>query len=508
MPSVRRWGWQFCGVLLAVSAVGPTNSHAAERPNIIFILADDLGYGDVSCLNPQGKIPTPHIDRLAAEGMTFTDAHSGSAVCTPTRYGILTGRYSWRTRLAQGVLFGYDQPLIAADRLTVGKLLQGQGYHTACIGKWHLGLKWPLKDGGFAVNDKNAWEVDYAQPIQEGPTSRGFDYFFGISASLDMPPYVYIENERSLGIPTVEKQWIRKGPATEDFEAVDVLPRLTARAEHYITERAADPEQRPFFLYMPLNSPHTPILPTAEFADRSGISAYADFVMQTDATVGRVLDALDRAGVAQNTLIFFASDNGCSPQANFAQLAEHDHDPSYEFRGHKADIFEGGHRIPFLVRWPGRVAAQSRSEQTICLNDFLATCADVLDVTLPANAGEDSVSLLPALTGQDQGPLHEAVVHHSINGSFAIRHGPWKLCFCPDSGGWSDPRPGRKEAEGLPAVQLFQLQDDLAEQTNRGDKETEIVKHLTELMQRIAAAGRSTPGAPQPNDREVRATGK
>ncbi|MBM4001040.1 MAG: arylsulfatase [Planctomycetes bacterium] len=483
-----------------------------ELPNIVLILADDLGYGDVRCLNARGKIPTPHLDRLAAEGMTFTDAHSGSAVCTPTRYGILTGRYAWRTRLGQSVLFGYDPPLIARARLTVGKLLQSRGYHTACIGKWHLGMGWPLKQGGFAVDERHAWDVDYAKPIEDGPITRGFDTFFGISASLDMPPFVFIEDDRAARVPTVEKEWIRKGPAAADFEAIDVLPRLVERAERYIEERAVDSQEdgleregraNPFFLYLPLSSPHTPIVPAAEFAGRSGMTAYADFVMQTDTAVGRVLAALDRTGAARDTLVVFTSDNGCSPQADFDRLAAFDHHPSGPFRGWKADIFEGGHRVPFFARWPGRISADSRSAQTIGLFDFLATCAELIGTPLPEHAGEDSVSFLPILLGRGERAAREAIVHHSINGSFAIRQDEWKLCFCPDSGGWSPPRPGTEAARDLPPIQLFNLASDLSETANRADRHADVVDRMTRVLERYVAEGRSTPGASQPNDRKV-----
>ncbi|MCA9202616.1 MAG: arylsulfatase, partial [Planctomycetales bacterium] len=284
---------------------------ANDRPNIVYILADDLGYGDVRCLNPEGKIATPNLDRLAADGVIFTDAHSSSSVCTPTRYGVLTGRYNWRSRLKSSVLWGFSQRLIEQDRLTVPAMLKQHGYATGCFGKWHLGMNWPLKDGGFASQDADGWKVDYTAPIQEGPNAVGFDEFFGISASLDMPPYVFIRNDRSVGVPTVEKKWIRQGPAHVDFEAIDVLPRITTEATNFIDRHAAAAKDgRPFFLYFPLNAPHTPILPTAEWQGKSGLNSYADFVMQVDDTVGQVMAALERHGLAENTLVVFTSDNG------------------------------------------------------------------------------------------------------------------------------------------------------------------------------------------------------
>jgi arylsulfatase A-like enzyme/predicted neuraminidase len=485
---------------LLLPALVPCAAGAADRPNIVFILADDLGYGDVKCLNPQGKIATPHLDRVAAKGMAFTDAHSSSAVCTPTRYGILTGRYDWRSALKRGVLGGYSPPLIEPGRLTVPALLKKHGYHTACVGKWHLGMDWPLKGGGTAKDYPDAWKVDYTKPVANGPTSVGFDTFFGISASLDMPPYVFIEDDRCKGEPTVEKTWIRKGPAHKDFEAIDVLPALTKRAVAYVAERGPKAKKgEPFFLYLALTAPHTPILPTKEWQGKSGLNAYGDFVMQVDAAVGEVLDALDRAGLAENTLLMVASDNGCSPAANFPQLAEKGHNPSYHFRGHKADIFDGGHRIPLLVRWPGQVKPGTTCDQTVCLNDLMATCADVLGAKLPDDAGEDSVSLVPALLGRAKGPLHEAVVHHSMDGFFAVRQGRWKLELCPGSGGWSPPAPGSPQEKGLPPVQLYDLEGDEGEKTNVQDRHPEVVVRLTRLLEKYVADGRSTPGTPQKN---------
>jgi len=454
-----------------------------QKPNIVYILADDMGYGDVSALNPESKIATPNIDRLAHEGMIFTDAHAGSAVCTPTRYGILTGRYCWRSRLKRGVLFGFSPHLVETGRMTVASLLKASGYDTACIGKWHLGMDMPTTDGMEAA----AGNVDWQGVIRNGPTSNGFDYFFGISASLDMPPYIYIENDRFVGVCTTHKAWHRRGPAHEDFEAVDVLPEISRKAVAYINVRSSDV---PFFLYLPLTSPHSPIVPTKEFQGESGLNAYGDFCVQTDAVVGEVLDALDASGLARNTLVIFTSDNGASPSARFKQLEAKGHDPSYVYRGHKADIFEGGHRIPYLLRWPGVVEAGNRTDETMCLTDLMATCADIVGVDLPADAGEDSECMLSVLRGEERSaPIREATVHHSINGSFAIRQGKWKLVLCPDSGGWSNPKPGA--AEGLPPVQLYDLERDVGETDNVQSEHPEIVERLTELLEQYRQDGRS-----------------
>lgn len=502
----------FSAVVLALLAAAA--AAAPAQPNFIYVLCDDLGYGDVKCLNPQGKIATPHLDKLAAGGMYFTDVHSSSSVCTPTRYGIMTGRYNWRTKLQSGVLGGLSPRLIEPGRLTVAQLLKNHGYHTAAIGKWHLGMDWARKEGKDVaeLNIESAAQVnnvDYAQPIKNGPNSVGFDYYFGISASLDMVPYTFIENDRVTKLPAAEKKFpmmsgkagfTRFGPAAPDFEAEDVLPTLTAKAIDHVKSRAATAKAgQPFFLYLPLPSPHTPIAPTKEWQGKSGLNPYADFVMQTDHCIGQLLAEVDRLGLGENTLFILTSDNGCSPQADFPALLAKGHNPSYEFRGHKADIFDGGHRIPFLVRWPARVKAGTRSQQTLCLTDFMRTVADIIGAKLPDTAGEDSVSFLPALLGQDKTPLREAVVHHSINGSFAIRQGNWKLELCRDSGGWSEPKPGTPKSAELPAVQLYDLAKDIGEQTNVQDQHLDVVTRLMKLLEKYVADGRSTPGAPQPN---------
>jgi len=497
-------------VLAAVLIASGAPSVAAERPNIICVLCDDLGYGDVSCLNPQGKIRTPHFDRVAAEGMAFTDAHTGSAVCTPTRYGLLTGRYSWRSKLQQGVLGGLSPRLIEPGRLTVAELLHRQGYHTACFGKWHLGMDW-VKHPGKEVTELNiepreqVFNVDYGQPIANGPNSVGFDEYFGISASLDMVPYTFVHNDRVTKVPTEDRQFpmmlgrsgamTRQGPAAPGFDVADVLPALTERAVKYVQDRAKT--RQPFFLYLPLASPHTPIAPTPEWQDKSGLNPYADFVLQTDHSLGQLLQCIDDAGIADNTLLVVTSDNGCSPQAKYEELLPKGHNPSYVFRGTKADIYEGGHRVPFLVRWPGKVKPGTQTDRLTCLTDVFATCADVLGIPIPNNAAEDSVSFLPTLLGTQQ--TRDAVVHHSINGSFAIREGDWKLALCPGSGGWSAPRPGRDDASALPAVQLFNLKSDVSEQQNVQERYPDIVSRLTAKLEGFVANGRSTPGPRQSN---------
>lgn len=482
-------------VALLFASLGALHA-AALKPNIVYILADDLGYGDVQCLNPQrGKIKTPHLDRLAAQGMRFTDAHSGSSVCTPTRYGLLTGRYAWRTRLQRGVLDGTDDPpLIAADRLTLPALLKQHGYTTAAIGKWHLGFNsTPPPDAAEAAGAKKGNRkmgkggLPAGSSIVGGPVTRGFDYFWGCSNARTMSGL--IENDRVI----------------ENIEPITMLPRLGQRAVSYVAEHAeAARAGRPFFLYLPLTSPHTPILPTAEWKGRSGLGDYADFVMQTDAVVGDVLAALDKHGLAENTLAIFTADNGCSPAAGTGRLEQQGHFASAQFRGYKSDLWDGGHRVPFFVRWPGKVKAGSHSAQLICHTDFMATCAELLGVKLPDTAAEDSVSILPALLGTDAAPLREAVVHHSINGMFSIRQGSWKLQLCAGSGGWGQPGDADAKKQGSPDVQLYNLSADIAEAKNVQAEHPGIVARLARLLEGYVANGRSTPGLKQTNDVAVK----
>lgn len=466
--------------LLLALLLAPLVARAApEKPNIVYILCDDLGYGDVQCLNPlRGKIKTPNLDRLATQGLTFTDAHSGSSVCTPTRYGLLTGRYAWRTRLQKGVLDGYVEPLIAADRLTVPRFLQTQGYHTAIIGKWHLGFTIQPPEG---QSDKAKGEVAaLGSHTPNGPVTRGFDEFFGF------------HHARSI------KAVFEKDRVTQIVEPVEMLPRLVQRAQQHLQERAES--KKPFFLYLPLNSPHTPIVPSKVWQGKSGLGDYADFVMETDAAIGEVLATLDRAGLAANTLVIVTSDNGCSPAAGVPQLEAAGHFPSAQMRGYKADIWDGGHRVAFFARWPAHIKPGTTSGQLICHTDLMATCAEITGAKLPPNAAEDSVSLLPALLGEVSPAARTAVVHHSINGRFAIRQGDWKLANCPGSGGWGKPGDPEAKKQGLPEQQLYNLRTDPSETKNLVAQNPEVVARLTQLLELQIADGRSTPGPTQAND--------
>ncbi|HEU4610252.1 MAG TPA: arylsulfatase, partial [Chitinophagaceae bacterium] len=370
------------------------------------------------------------MDRLAEEGMKFTDAHSSSAVCTPSRYSILTGRYPWRSRLQDFVLWGYSPHLIEPNRLTVASFLKENGYYTAGFGKWHLGMDWPVKNppssdsakflrpsGSTLIN--TGFEVDYSKPIQNGPNSVGFDYFYGISASLDMPPFVFIENDHTVGVPTVIKSYVRPGPAEKNFEAEDVVPVVVQKAQHVIT--AQTEAKKPFFVYLALPSPHTPIVPNRDFKGKSGVTDYGDYVMETDWAVGQVMKTLDSLGIAKNTLVFFSSDNGFAPYVlpkfNVEKLG---HFPSYVFRGYKSDIWEGGHRVPTIVRWPDHVSKGSTCNQVISLTDFIATTAGILHKKLPENYAEDSYNILPYLLGKNKQSIRPAIVYASIDGNFSI----------------------------------------------------------------------------------------
>lgn len=478
-------------------------------PNIVYILADDLGYGDVLALNEHSKIQTTNIDRLAQEGVVFTNAHSSSAVCTPTRYGILTGRYNWRSILKKGVLDGYSKALIPPDRKTMAGMLKDQGYQTACIGKWHLGWDWNKISKGED-------SIDYSKPISNGPTTLGFDYFYGFSGSLDMPPYVYVENDMPISVPNRLTEgnnipvgsvgwngafW-RKGPTGSDFDHRDCLSNLTWRAGKYITESVKS--KKPYFLYFPMPAPHTPILPSKEFQGKSGLNAYADYVMMVDFEVGEILNAIDQSGEKENTIVVFNSDNGCSPWADFETLKGKGHNPSYIYRGYKADLFDGGHRIPCMVRWPAKVKPH-KVGQTICLTDFLATFSAITGYRLKDNEGEDSFNLLPLLLNiRPQKYSREATVHHSINGNFTIRKGEWKLLLSPSSGGWSYPQPGKDDEviATLPPYQLYNMKSDPGETKNLCNEYPAIINELKALMIKYIKDGRSTPGTPQKNDGE------
>jgi len=472
MPRVRH----LLLALLAAAMAGP--AAAADLPHIVVILADDMGYGDLRAYNPHSKISTPHLDRLAAEGMRFTDAHAPGPLCHPSRYGLMTGRYPFRTDISRWP----TRPLIDDGQVTVPSMLRGAGYATAMVGKWHLGF---AEDG-------------YDRPLRGGPVDRGFDSFFGIRASTDIPPYFYIRGDRAVAPPTgridagasagwspIQGAFWRAGGIAPDLRLGDVLPRLTDEAISVIEKRRGARE--PMMLYLAYTAPHTPWLPSPAFMGKSGAGLYGDFLMMVDHEIGRVLGALESAGMLERTLLVFASDNG--PVWYRADAARFGHDSAGGLRGMKADAWEAGHRIPFIVRWPGTVGAGSVCDQTISFTDVLATLADVVGKAVPAGAGPDSFSFLPALKG---GTFQRApiVMQSGSSGFMTIRSGRWKLIEGLGSGGFSEP--ARITAgPGVPPGQLYDLAADLAETTNRFADEPGVVERLRAEMRRIVEAGRS-----------------
>ncbi len=478
LPFLHHPLFAFTGLLLALTSL--LSNADSSKPNIVYLICDDLGYGEIQTLAPKtSKIPTPGADQLAAEGMVFTDAHSGSAVCTPTRYGIMTGRYSWRTTLQKGVVTGFAPSLIAANRPTVANFLKSQGYDTAIVGKWHLNFEYLDPKTKAPLHKKDHKLPPIGALIPDGPLTRGFDYFHGFHHARNMK--AVIENNRVI----------------EHDDEIKMLPRLTQKAVEYIDARAET--NKPFFLYLPLGSPHNPILPSPEWQGRSGLSPHADFVMQTDHVMVEVSNALERQGLTEETLVIFTSDNGTSKAANIKQLEAQGHFPSAHLRGSKADLWDGGHRIPFIVRWPGKVKPGTHSDQLICLTDLFATTADILGTALPMETGEDSVSFLPALQEQQIVSTRHGIIHHSSTGHFAYRHEQWKLLLARGSGGWSSPKENQVES-GTAEAQLYNMKIDPGETTNLYQQRPKIAQRLLRLMTADITAGRSTQGTLSTND--------
>ncbi len=483
----------------ACQSLKPT-AQKSNTPNIVYILADDLGYGDVSAYNTEGGIATPNIDRLAAEGMRFTDAHSPSSVCTPTRYALLTGRYPWRSRLPKGVLRGYSRTLIENDRPTVASLLKNAGYQTAVVGKWHLGVDWVVNKGhenllnteGYGIKDEmNPDDIDFSQNPTQGPKTVGFDYSYILPASLDMPPYCYLENQKLTELPTAYTDgnklesgytgpfW-RAGKMSPSFNFYEVLPTFANKAEGFLKKQS---KSKPFFLYLPLAAPHTPWVPKKEYSGKSKAGEYGDFVQQVDAAVGQILHTLDSMGLSDNTIVMFASDNGPYWREDFVK--KFNHKAAGDFRGMKGDAFEGGHRIPFIVRWKGNVKAGTVSDATTTLANLLATCADILGNKETQYKVEDSYSILPVLLGKaKQVPNQIAVVHSSSIGYYAIRKGDWKLIEGLGSGGFTAPREIQPTA-GEPTGQLYNLATDKHEDRDVYAKYPEKVKELKATLEEI-----------------------
>lgn len=464
---------------------------ADERPNVLLILADDMGYGDVQVLNEKSKIPTPHLNELAKGGAIFSDAHSGSAVCTPTRYGLLTGRYCWRSRLKRGVLFPpNDKPLIEDDRVTIANFLKKEGYRTGMVGKWHLGIEWARDKKGKVVFDA---------PFTNGPIEKGFDEWYGVAASLDMVPYVMLRNHQAVAKTTTTQpaigfpKYVRKGLKDPNFDPGDALDLFAKEAGEFIQRK----DEKPFFLYLPLTGPHKPVWPHERFVGKTDLGPYGDFVHQVDATVGMVLKALEESGKAENTLVFYTSDNG-SFMYRRGEKADHhlknekdqgyrpeDHAANYHWRGTKADVWEGGHRVPFFVRWPKKIKAGSKVDDPVCLTDVLATVSEIIGKKLPDGAGEDSFSFLPQLEGKEAAK-RPGVINHSASGVFAIRRGPWKLVLGSGSG-------GRQMPKGKPFVKpyyLFNLSEDPGETKNLIEEKPEVAKEMEAELVKIKGRDR------------------
>lgn len=493
--------------LLAAALCVPAG--AVDRPpprGIVVILADDLGYGDVHALSPTSRIPTPSLDRLAGQGMLFTDAHAPSAVCTPTRYGLLCGRYAWRTRLRRGVLSGYSRPLVERGRQTLASVLRAAGYRTAAIGKWHLGLGWPWRRGepekgaDRLGHQPGPSAIDWERPLTHGPRDVGFDDAWIVPGSLDMGPYVFVEGDR-VAEPPVRvfpgsrfPAYVRRGPVAANFRHEDVLDVLVERATAWLEARVAARER--FFLYLALTAPHKPVLPHPRYRGRTGLGPYGDLVAQVDAAVGRVLEVLADGNVAEDTLVVVTSDNGSfmfrlpedredhAEDATVQGYRPEHHRANGPLRGTKADVWEGDHRVPFLVRWPGVVAEGTRCARTVCLTDLLATCAEVVGADFDREASPDSFSLVPLLEGRTAAFERPAVIHHSVAGMFAVRDGRWKLVLGNGSGGRERPR-GRPFARPYP---LFDLDTDLAETTDLARKHPEVAERLQSAFRRLAGA--------------------
>jgi arylsulfatase A len=491
---MRKPGWFIVlGILLGfqfqVSNFGATPS----RPNVVFIYADDMGYGEVQALNPKrGLISTPHLDKMMADGMTFTDAHTTSAVCTPSRYGLLTGRYNWRTRLQAHVVRGGKPCLIAPDRMTLGNLFQQQGYNTAIVGKWHLDYQYeiPAALKGVKATKRSATHYLSGKPIGtkivDGPITRGFDAFLGYHHGGSMSSIV------------------KDDTIIKEVHIIDILPLLTDEVVKHIDAKATEAKAgKPFFLYFPMSSPHSPVVPAPEWQGKSGLGAHGDFVMQTDASVGAIVGALERNGLSENTIVIFSADNGtASNAADMPSLMKQGHFSSGDLRGAKTDLWDGGHRVPFILRWPAKVKANTRMNQMISLADMMATFGEMFSAEFADDTAEDSISFLPALYGKPVTNPRESVVHHSSNGRFAIRQGDWKLLLAPGSGGKSL-SDAKATAQGLPERQLYNIKDDLGETTNLVAQYPEKVATLIALLESYVAEGRSTPGTVQKNDAKI-----
>ncbi|MFO0936881.1 MAG: arylsulfatase [Gemmataceae bacterium] len=471
----------------------PPQKSPPQRPNIVIMLADDMGYGDLAIQNPDSKIPTPHMDRLAQSGMRLTDAHSSSGICTPSRYALLQGRYHWRK--FHGIVNPFDPPVLDRDRVTLPSMLKAKGYRTACIGKWHLGWDWnaikregakPGK-GGYTSSD-----FDWTKRIPGGPLDFGFDSYFGDDVP-NFPPYTWFENDRVLTAPTENLNTkvrpkegsleTRGGPAVKDWDFYAVMPTLTKKAVEWIGQQKAD---EPFFLYFPFTSPHAPIVPSQENQGKSKANGYGDYVAQTDATVGAVMKALKDRGLDQNTLVIFTSDNGPENYA-YARVKNFQHRSMGPLRGVKRDLWEGGHRVPMIASWSNVIPAGKVSDALFSHVDIYATLASVVDSEIAKRSAEDSINQLPLLL-ERKTVLRESIVHNTQANGYAIRHQNWVLIDAKTGGitgvpKWYDESQGYKanESQG----ELYNLKDDLAEKNNLYDAKPEKVAELKAMLEAI-----------------------
>ncbi|MEX0320883.1 MAG: arylsulfatase [Puniceicoccaceae bacterium] len=475
-----------------------------SKPNIVIIYADDMGFGDLNCQNPESKIPTPHLDKLASEGMRFTDGHSSSGICSPSRFALLTGQYHWRRR--HGIVGGFGESFFTEGDVTLPQLLNDNGYATACIGKWHLGWDWKEHIKNPPSQERTYWDkkrpvyapedIDWTTPLTGGPLDWGFDYYFG-DGTINFPPYVWVENDRFLDSPTVivefdgfareakEGGWdSRPGPAVEGWDPYQVLPTLTRKSVEWIE---AQDKKKPFFLYFPLPSPHMPVIPNDEFDGKSEAGAYGDFVYQSDWVAGQVLKALKRKGFEKNTIVIFTADNGAE-QIAFDRAQNYGHFSSGQFRGLKRDIWEGGHRVPFIVKWPGVIEAGTVSDEVVSQIDIMATVSEITGIELPEGSAQDSYNLLPLWKGNVyKKPLREATVQNTRKDQYALRKGKW--LYMNESSGEISKMPDFYkqlrnykdfETEGL----LFDLEKDPGQRTNLYDKYPELVKEMENTLSR------------------------
>lgn len=486
---------------LTASACSGLPERPQRPPNVVILYADDLGYGDLGCYQEGSKIPTPHLDRLAAEGMRFTDAHSSSGICTPSRYALLTGRHHWRK--FHGIVNAFGPSVFDDARLTMPEMFRAHGYRTACVGKWHLGWDWKAiqREGAKPIKGRNyaADAFDWSKPVPDGPLAHGFDHYFGDDVP-NFPPYAWIEDDRVVGTPTVPYRPApkppegshegRPGPMVEGWRLDAVMPTLTERAVSWLREREG--EEQPFFLYFPFTSPHAPIVPTEEWAGRSGAGPYGDFVAQTDDTVGQVLRVLEEAGLADDTIVVFSADNGPEHYA-YPRMKAFEHRSTGVLRGLKRDVFEGGHRVPMLVRWPGVTEPQSVSDALVSQCDLMATFASMLGHQLPYDAGEDSFDQTPVLRGE-RDTVRGFAIHNTFAGKWGVRRGRWLLLTQKDgyhsrAPAWVRNAYPRNEQD----VMLCDLEADLGQQRNVSEQYPEVVAELRLLLEDVRARGHSAP---------------